>query len=122
MSDLFASLRALNAAAYAAQAAGHDTTEHPMLNRQMLREICHATDKLVDDNAPTITPRALDHGAPLTGGQVSARTTSPAGPFSFPDAAPTHGHAAVTGGGNPPKAAAGDINQRAPSAPAQESE
>ena len=51
MSDLHAALMKLNEAAYAAYRAGKDTTLYPMLDRQSLREIMHATDKLVDDNA-----------------------------------------------------------------------
>ena len=52
MSNLNAALRALNDAAYAAIRAGSNTTLYPYLDRQTLREICTATDKLVDDNAP----------------------------------------------------------------------
>lgn len=52
--DLRTALRDLNDAAYAAIRAGRDTTAHPDLDRQALREIAWATDKLVDDNAPTI--------------------------------------------------------------------
>lgn len=51
MNDLHAALQALNRAAYAAMRAGRDTTLHPFLDRQALREIATATDKLVDDNA-----------------------------------------------------------------------
>lgn len=54
MSELQDSLRALNDAAYAAIRAGRDTTQYPNLDRQSLREIAAATDKLVDDNATTI--------------------------------------------------------------------
>lgn len=56
--SLFEALQALNKAAYAAIRAGRDTTQYPDLDRQSLREIAWATDKLVDDNAPTITPIA----------------------------------------------------------------
>jgi hypothetical protein len=41
-------LRALNAAAYAALRAEIRSTEWQMVDRQSLREICKATDKLVD--------------------------------------------------------------------------
>ncbi len=51
MSDLHDALQALNKAAYAAIKAGQDTTMHPDLDRQSLREIAWATDRLVDDNA-----------------------------------------------------------------------
>ena len=51
MTDLHEALQKLNKAAYAAIRAGHDTEQHPMLDRQSLREIAWATDKLVDDNA-----------------------------------------------------------------------
>ena len=53
--DLHAALKALNEAAYKAIRAGRDTSAYPMLDRQALREICRATDKLVDDNAPETT-------------------------------------------------------------------
>lgn len=53
MTDLHAALKALNKAAYDAIRAGRDTTAHPMLDRKSLREIAWATDKLVDDNAPS---------------------------------------------------------------------
>lgn len=52
MTDLHTALKVLNKAAYDAIRAGSDTTAHPMLDRQALREIARATDKLVDDNAP----------------------------------------------------------------------
>ncbi|WP_434286267.1 hypothetical protein [Celeribacter sp. SCSIO 80788] len=55
MSELHTALKDLNAAAYAAIRAGVDTTQYPDLDRQKLREIARATDKLVDDNAPTVT-------------------------------------------------------------------
>ena len=48
-------LQTLNKAAYAAIKAGSDTSIHPDLDRQSLREIAWATDKLVDDNAPRAT-------------------------------------------------------------------
>ena len=51
MTDLQKALRALNIAAYDAIRAGRDTTLYPDLDRQSLREICAATDKLVDENA-----------------------------------------------------------------------
>ena len=54
MPELNDALKALNKAAYAAIKAGRDTTMHPDLDRQSLREIAAATDKLVDDNAPTV--------------------------------------------------------------------
>jgi len=41
-------LWALNEAAYAAMKAGRDTVQYPMLNRQMLRQVAHMTDELVD--------------------------------------------------------------------------
>lgn len=44
----------LNKAAHAAIRAGADTTAHPFLDRQALREIVRATDKLVIDNARRI--------------------------------------------------------------------
>ena len=47
-------LQTLNKAAYAAIAAGKDTTAHPHLDRQSLRDVAWATDKLVDDNAPGV--------------------------------------------------------------------
>lgn len=53
---LAAALRTLNEAAYAAIRAGSDTTEHPDLDRQLLRDIARATDRLVDDNAPPFKP------------------------------------------------------------------
>lgn len=56
MSILHAELQALNKAAYAAIRAGSDTRQHPHLDRQTLQEICHMTDKLVDDNAPGVKP------------------------------------------------------------------
>jgi len=59
MSALHDALKALNEAAYAAIKAGSDTTEYPMLDRQSLRGIAWATDKLVDDNAPGVS---LDEG------------------------------------------------------------
>ena len=49
---LIEALRALNSAAYDALRAGRDTVEYPDLDRQSLRQIAAATDKLVDDNAP----------------------------------------------------------------------
>lgn len=52
--ELQDALKALNAAAYDAIRAGRDTTLHPMLDRQALREIAAMTDKLVDDNAPAV--------------------------------------------------------------------
>jgi ribosomal 50S subunit-associated protein YjgA (DUF615 family) len=52
MPDLHEALKALNKAAYDAIRAGRDTTMHPDLDRQSLREIARATDKLVDENAP----------------------------------------------------------------------
>lgn len=52
--DLFPALQALNEAAYAALRAGRDTTQYPMLDRQTLREIATATDRLVDENAPEV--------------------------------------------------------------------
>lgn len=52
---LHEALRALNSAAYAAIRAG-DTSIHPDLDRQTLREICAMTDRLVDDNAPDFEP------------------------------------------------------------------
>lgn len=55
MSDLYDALKALNKAAYAAVRAGRDTTAHPMLDRQALREIARATDNMVDDNAPEVS-------------------------------------------------------------------
>lgn len=54
MNNLHDALKALNKAAYDAIRAGRDTTAHPMLDRQALREIAWATDKLVDDNAPSV--------------------------------------------------------------------
>ncbi len=51
---LFEALRALNKAAYDAYSAGKDTTMHPDLDRQSLREIMRATDNLVDENAPRV--------------------------------------------------------------------
>ena len=54
--NLSAALRALNDASYAAIRAGADTTDHPDLDRQTLREIARMTDKLVDDNAPSRQP------------------------------------------------------------------
>lgn len=51
---LHEALKALNKAAYDAIRAGRDTTMHPDLDRQSLREIAWTTDKLVDDNAPTV--------------------------------------------------------------------
>lgn len=42
----------LNKAAYEAYRIGNDTTLHPDLDRQSLREVMRATDALVDDNAP----------------------------------------------------------------------
>ena len=50
--SLHAALKALNNAAYAAIRAGKDTTLYPDLDRETLRQICSATDKLVDDNPP----------------------------------------------------------------------
>ena len=61
MTDLQRALMALNKAAYAALRAGRDTTMHPDLDRQSLHQIAWATDKLVDDNAPTIKPKADDN-------------------------------------------------------------
>ena len=55
MSQLYDALQELNRAAYAAIRAGRDTTMHPDLDRQSLREIAWATDKLVDDNAAKVT-------------------------------------------------------------------
>lgn len=49
--NLHDALKALNKAAYDAIRAGSDTEAHPMLDRQSLREIARATDKLVDDYA-----------------------------------------------------------------------
>ena len=51
--DLETALRTLNKAAYDAVRAGRDTALYPMLDRQTLRELCTATDKLVDDFACT---------------------------------------------------------------------
>lgn len=59
--DLHSALRTLNDAAYAALRAGRDTTMHPDLDRRFLREIAAATDKLVDDNAPTIGKKGQRH-------------------------------------------------------------
>ena len=42
---------ALNSAAYAAIGACRDTTEHPMVDRQSLRQIARMTDDLVDADA-----------------------------------------------------------------------
>ncbi len=55
MTKLHDALADLNRAAYAAIRAGADTTMHPYLDRQTLREIAAKTDVLVDDNAPRIT-------------------------------------------------------------------
>lgn len=44
-------IRALNSAAYAAIRACSDTTEHPMVDRQSLRQIARMTDDLVDADA-----------------------------------------------------------------------
>jgi len=44
-------IRALNRAAYAAIRACRDTTEHPMVDRQSLRQIALMTDELVDADA-----------------------------------------------------------------------
>ena len=63
--DLNIALRALNDAAYAAIRAGRDTTAYPMLDRQSLRDIAAATDKLVDDNAPTMPPPPSAEGEDL---------------------------------------------------------
>lgn len=52
--ELHTALKALNKAAYDAIRAGNDTIMHPDLDRQSLREIAWASDKLVDDNAPSI--------------------------------------------------------------------
>lgn len=41
-------LRDLNNAAYRVLRAGRDTAQYPDLNREALREIARATDKLVD--------------------------------------------------------------------------
>ena len=49
--ELSTALRDLNKAAYAAIRAGRDTTMYPDLDRQSLREIAAATDRLVDDDA-----------------------------------------------------------------------
>ncbi len=54
MTDLLKALRQLNIVAYAAIRAGHDTTMHPDLDRQALRDIAAATDKLVDENVPGV--------------------------------------------------------------------
>ncbi|MFG6573186.1 hypothetical protein ACGYLO_16455 [Sulfitobacter sp. 1A13353] len=51
MTTLTQALTDLNRAAYAANFAGRDTRQHPHLDRQTIREICEATDKLVDENA-----------------------------------------------------------------------
>jgi hypothetical protein len=51
--DLMASLRALNNAAYDAVRSGNDTTAHPMLNREKLRQIARLTDEMVD--APMVS-------------------------------------------------------------------
>ncbi|MDT8329009.1 MAG: hypothetical protein RQ750_16805 [Roseovarius sp.] len=45
---LHEALKALNKAAYDAIRAGRDTTMHPDLDRQSLREIVWTTDKLVE--------------------------------------------------------------------------
>lgn len=63
MSKLYRALRALNDAAYQAMRAGKDTTTYPNLDRQSLRDIAAATDKLVDDNAPTL-PRTAKQEKP----------------------------------------------------------
>lgn len=57
---LHEALKALNKAAYDAIRAGRDTTMHPDLDRQFLREIAWATDKLVDENAPTVEAPAAE--------------------------------------------------------------
>lgn len=46
--DLFGALAKLNRAAYAAIRAGKDTTAHPMLNREKLRQIARLTDEMVE--------------------------------------------------------------------------
>lgn len=45
-------IRALNNAAYAVIRACSDTVQYPMVDRQSLREIARATDKLVDEYEP----------------------------------------------------------------------
>lgn len=44
-------IRALNSAAYAAIRACSDMTDHPMVDRQSLRQIARMTDELVDADA-----------------------------------------------------------------------
>jgi hypothetical protein len=52
-------IKAMNEAVYAALKAARDTTELPLVNRQMLREIARLTDLIVDagiDTAKGDTP------------------------------------------------------------------
>lgn len=56
--DLRGALAKLNRAAYAAIRAGKDTTLYPDLDRQLLRDICRATDRLCQDNMPKISDNA----------------------------------------------------------------
>lgn len=51
-------IRALNDAAYAAIRACADTTQHPMVDRQSLRQIAHMTDELVDADAASVNVEA----------------------------------------------------------------
>ncbi len=51
--NLRPALKALNDAAYAAIRAGKDTTLHPMLNREKLRQIARLTDEMVEQ--PDVT-------------------------------------------------------------------
>lgn len=46
-----AAIKALNAAAYAALRASHDTIAMPHIDRQSLRDIAQETDRLVDKGA-----------------------------------------------------------------------
>lgn len=62
--ELRAAIKDLNRAAYHAQAAYLDAFSSPHMLRDRadgygdILEICHATDKLVDDNAPGIKREA----------------------------------------------------------------
>jgi CRP-like cAMP-binding protein len=48
-----AAIKALNDATYAALRAARDTTELPMINRQLLREMARDSDALVDAGLDT---------------------------------------------------------------------
>lgn len=47
--ELKEALRRLNEAAYDAIKAGKDTTAHPMLNREKLRQIARMTDEMFEN-------------------------------------------------------------------------